>query len=84
MLWNTNGDVQEHHFSLFATQFCHNTMHFHPFFLLIGQFMQFDPADWPFLPNAFECMKSVWSFIKISDWSFLRNIVDMGNCSGAT
>ncbi len=39
--------------------------------------MQFCPADWPFLPNAFEYMKSVWPFTKISDWPFLRNTVEL-------
>ncbi len=39
--------------------------------------MQFGPADWPFLPNEFKCMKIVWPFIKISDWPFLRNTIDM-------
>ncbi len=29
--------------------------------------MQFGLADGPFLPNEFECMKTVWPFIKISD-----------------
>ncbi len=37
-----------------ATQFCGNIKQFRPFFLLIELFLQFDPADWPFLPNAFE------------------------------
>ncbi len=70
MLWNVNEDVQEYHFSPFASQFC-------PFFLHIEQFRQFDPADLPFSPNAFECMKSVLPSIKISDWIFLRNTVDI-------
>ncbi len=30
-----------------------------------------------FLPTAFECMKSIWPFIEISDRPFLRNTVDM-------
>ncbi len=38
------------------------------FFLTYWTFMQFGPADWHFLQNVFECMKSVWPFIKISDW----------------
>ncbi len=33
MLWNANGDVEEYHFSPFATQFCHNIVQFRPFFL---------------------------------------------------
>ncbi len=52
-------------------------MQFRPFFLLIEHFMQFGGADWLFLPNAFEGMKAVWPFIKISDRPFLRNAVDM-------
>ncbi len=76
MLYNVNGYAQEYHFSPFATQFCRNIVQFHPFFSLIEQFMQFGPADWPFLPHAFECMKSVWPFIKISDWPFLHNTID--------
>ncbi len=76
MQWNVDGDAQEYHFSPFATKFCHNIMQLRPFFSLIEQFMQFGPTDWPFLPNVFECMKSVWPFIKISDWPFLRNTVD--------
>ncbi len=40
--------------------------------------MQFGPADWPFLPNEFECVQqTVWLFIKMSDWHFLRNTIDM-------
>ncbi len=26
--------------------------------------MQFGPAGWPFLPNEFECIQSVWLFFK--------------------
>ncbi len=77
MVWNVNGDAQEYHFSPFATQFCRNIVQFRPFFSLIEQFMQFDPVDWPFLPNTFECIKSVWPFIKISDWPFLRNTINI-------
>ncbi len=62
MRWNVN-DMQEHHFSPFATQFCCNIVQY--FFLLIEKFMQVGPADWPVLPNAFECMKSV-SYLKYS------------------
>ncbi len=39
--------------------------------------MQFGPADWPFLPNEFECIQTVWLFIRMSDWLFLRNTSDM-------
>ncbi len=60
MLWIVNGNAQEYHFSSFATPFCCNIAQFRPFFSLIEQFMQFGPADWPFLPYAFEYMKSVW------------------------
>ncbi len=77
MLWNVNGDVQEYHFSPFATLFCCSIMQFRPFFLLTEHFMQFGPADWPFLPTAFGSMKIVWPFSKISDWPFLRNTVDI-------
>ncbi len=68
---------QEYYFSAFETQFYSNIVQFHTFSLLIEQFMQFGSADWPFLPNAFECMKSVWPYIKISDWLILRNTVDI-------
>ncbi len=43
--------------------------------------MQFGPADWSFLPNMFERMKSVLPFIKISDWPFLRGTVDIATTS---
>ncbi len=62
---------------LFEAQFCRNIVQLCHFFLLIEQFMQFGPVDWPFSPNVFECMKSVWPFMKISDWPFLRNTVDI-------
>ncbi len=48
MLWNVNGDAQEYHLILFATQFCRNTEQFRPVFSLIEQCIQFDPTDWPF------------------------------------
>ncbi len=48
MLRNVNGDVREYHFSPFATQFRCNIVQFRHFFLLIEQFTQFGPADWPF------------------------------------
>ncbi len=38
--------------------------------------MQFDLENWS-LPIEFECMKTVWPFIKISSWPFLRNTIDM-------
>ncbi len=28
-----------------------------------------------FLPNEFECIQTVWLFIKMSDWPFLRNTI---------
>ncbi len=43
--------------------------------------MQFGPADWSFLPNEFECIQTVWPFIKMSDWPFLRNNIDMSSFS---
>ncbi len=46
-------------------------------FLLLEQLMQFGLADQLFLPNAFECIKSIWPFIKISGWPFWHNTVDM-------
>ncbi len=30
-----------------------------------------------FLPNEFECIQTVWLFIKMSDWPFLRNTINM-------
>ncbi len=39
--------------------------------------MQFGPADWPFLPNEFECIQTVWLFIKMSDWPFLGNTINI-------
>ncbi len=38
-------------------------------------------AVWPcrlaFLPTEFECVQTVWFFIKMSDWPFLRKTIDM-------
>ncbi len=29
-----------------------------------------------FIPNEFECIQTVWLFIRMSDWPFLSNIID--------
>ncbi len=42
--------------------------------------MHLRPANWLFLPNAFECMKPLWPFIKISDWPFLPKTVNLVKC----
>ncbi len=34
-------------------------------------------AVWPFLHNEFECVQTVWLFIKMSDWPFLRNTIEI-------
>ncbi len=39
--------------------------------------MQFVFAYQPFLPEEFEHVQTVWLVIKMSDWPFLSNTIDM-------